>query len=167
MGTTLAPPTKNTYLCELNIKNVKKENAMKLQDILAISGEPGLYQYIASSRNGVIAESLVTGARKNFSGTHARVSSLAEISIFTEDEDVTLSQVLSDLYAHTKGEQTISHKASEGELRELFGVVIPGYDRERFHLSDMRKVAQWFNILVAAGMTDFSIEEPEAAEEEE
>ena len=140
---------------------------MKLQDILAISGEPGLYQYIASSRNGVIAESLVTGARKNFSGTHARVSSLAEISIFTEDEDVTLSQVLSDLYAHTNGEQTISHKASEGELRELFGVVIPGYDRERFHLSDMRKVAQWFNILVAAGMTDFSIEEPEAAEEEE
>ena len=46
-------------------------------------------------------------------------------------------------------------------------MVIPGYDRERFHLSDMRKVAQWFNILVAAGMTDFSIEEPEVAEEEE
>ena len=138
---------------------------MKLQDILTISGEPGLYQYIASSRNGIIAESLITGARKNFSGTHARVSSLAEISIFTEDEDVTLSQVLTDLYAHTKGEQTISHKASEKELRELFEVVIPGYDRERFHLSDMRKVAQWFNLMVGAGMTDFSIEE--IAEEEQ
>lgn len=138
---------------------------MKLQDILTISGEPGLYQYIASSRNGIIAESLITGARKNFSGTHARVSSLAEISIFTEDEDVTLSQVLTDLYAHTKGEQTISHKASEKELRELFEVVIPGYDRERFHLSDMRKVAQWFNLMVSAGMTDFSIEE--IAEEEQ
>ena len=138
---------------------------MKLQDILTISGEPGLYQYIASSRNGIIAESLITGARKNFSGTHARVSSLAEISIFTEDEDVTLSQVLTDLYAHTTGEQTISHKASEKELRELFEVVIPGYDRERFHLSDMRKVAQWFNLMVSAGMTDFSIEE--IAEEEQ
>ena len=138
---------------------------MKLQDILTISGEPGLYQYIASSRNGIIAESLITGARKNFSGTHARVSSLAEISIFTEDEDVTLSQVLTDLYAHTKGEQTISHKASEKELRALFEVVIPGYDRERFHLSDMRKVAQWFNLMVSAGMTDFSIEE--IAEEEQ
>ena len=138
---------------------------MKLQDILTISGEPGLYQYIASSRNGIIAESLLTGARKNFSGTHARVSSLAEISIFTEDEDVTLSQVLTDLYAHTKGEQTISHKASEKELRALFEVVIPGYDRERFHLSDMRKVAQWFNLMVGAGMTDFSIEE--IAEEEQ
>ncbi|MBR4851870.1 MAG: DUF5606 domain-containing protein [Tidjanibacter sp.] len=139
---------------------------MKLQDILTISGEPGLYQYIASSRNGIIAESLITGARKNFSGTHARVSSLAEISIFTEDEDVTLSQVLTDLYAHTKGEQTISHKASEKELRELFEVVIPGYDRERFHLSDMRKVAQWFNLMVSAGMTDFSIEEIVEEEQE-
>lgn len=140
---------------------------MKLQDILAISGEPGLYKYVASSRNGIIAESLVNGNRKAFSGTHSRVSSLAEISIFTEDEDVTLSKVLTDLYAHTNGEQTISHKAPEAEMRELFGVVIPGYDRERFHLSDMRKVAQWFNILIAAGMTDFSIEEPEQAEQTE
>lgn len=133
---------------------------MKLRDILAISGEPGLYLYIAGSRNGVIAQSLVDGKRKNFSGTHSRVSSLAEISIFTEDEDVALSQVLTDLYTHTEGAQTLSHKASEAELRSLFDEVLPTYDRERFHLSDMRKLVQWFNIMVAAGMTDFSIEEP-------
>ena len=140
---------------------------MKLRDILAISGEPGLYNYIAGSRNGVIAESLVDGKRKNFSGTHSRVSSLAEISIFTEDDDVALAEVLTSLYAHTKGEQTLSHKASEVELRSLFDEVLPNYDRERFHLSDMRKLVQWFNILVKAGMTDFSLEEPEeeAAEE--
>ena len=140
---------------------------MKLRDILAISGEPGLYNYIAGSRNGVIAESLVDGKRKNFSGTHSRVSSLAEISIFTEDEDVALADVLTSLYAHTKGEQTLSHKASEAELRSLFDEALPTYDRERFHLSDMRKLVQWFNILVKAGMTDFSIEEPEEATEEE
>ncbi len=138
---------------------------MKLRDILAISGEPGLYNYIAGSRNGVIAESLVDGKRKNFSGTHSRVSSLAEISIFTEDDDVALAEVLTSLYAHTKGEQTLSHKASEVELRSLFDEVLPNYDRERFHLSDMRKLVQWFNILVKAGMTDFSIEEQESAEE--
>ncbi len=137
---------------------------MKLRDILAISGEPGLYNYIAGSRNGVIAESLVDGKRKNFSGTHSRVSSLAEISIFTEDEDVALADVLTSLYAHTKGEQTLSHKASEAELRSLFDEALPTYDRERFHLSDMRKLVQWFNILVKAGMTDFSIEEPESEE---
>lgn len=140
---------------------------MKLRDILAISGEPGLYNYIASSRNGVIAESLVDGKRKNFSGTHSRVSSLAEISIFTEDEDVALAEVLTSLFAHTKGEQTLSHKASEAELRALFDEVLPTYDRERFHLSDMRKLVQWFNLLVKAGMTDFSIEEPEEEEAEE
>ena len=140
---------------------------MKLRDILAISGEPGLYNYIASSRNGVIAESLVDGKRKNFSGTHSRVSSLAEISIFTEDEDVALAEVLTSLFEHTKGEQTLSHKASEAELRSLFDEVLPTYDRERFHLSDMRKLVQWFNLLVKAGMTDFSIEEPEEPEAEE
>ena len=138
---------------------------MKLRDILAISGEPGLYNYIAGSRNGVIAESLVDGKRKNFSGTHSRVSSLAEISIFTEDDDVALAEVLTSLFAHTKGEQTLSHKASEVELRSLFDEVLPNYDRERFHLSDMRKLVQWFNILVKAGMTDFSIEEQESTEE--
>ena len=140
---------------------------MKLRDILAISGEPGLYNYIAGSRNGVIAESLVDGKRKNFSGTHSRVSSLAEISIFTEDDDVALAEVLTSLFAHTKGEQTLSHKASEVELRSLFDEVLPNYDRERFHLSDMRKLVQWFNILVKAGMTDFSIEEPESEENAE
>ena len=139
---------------------------MKIQDILAITGEPGLYNYIAGSRNGVIAESLVDGKRKNFSGTHSRVSSLAEISIFTEDEDVALADVLASLYKYTEGKETISHKASEVELRSLFDEVLPTYDRERFHLSDMRKVCQWFNILVKAGMTDFSLEEPEEATEE-
>ena len=141
---------------------------MKIQDILAITGEPGLYLYIAGSRNGVIAQSLVDGKRKNFSGTHSRVSSLAEISIFTDDEDVALAEVFTKLYAHTEGQQTISHKAGEVEMRSLFDEVLPTYDRERFHLSDMRKVCQWFNILIGAGMTDFSIEEPaveEGAEE--
>ena len=140
---------------------------MKIKDILAISGEPGLYQYIAGSRNGVIAESLVDGKRKNFSGTHSRVSSLAEISIFTDEEDVALAEVFTKLCEHTSGEKTLSHKDSETAIRSLFDEVLPTYDRERFHLSDMRKVCQWFNILVGAGMTDFSIEEPEAEAEAE
>ena len=138
---------------------------MKIKDILAISGEPGLYQYIAGSRNGVIAESLVDGKRKNFSGTQSRVSSLAEISIFTDDEDVALAEVFTKLFEHTSGEKTLSHKDSESAIRSLFDEVLPTYDRERFHLSDMRKVAQWFNLLVGAGMSDFSIEEPAAEQE--
>jgi hypothetical protein len=107
----------------------------------------------------------VDGKRKNFSGTHSRVSSLAEISIFTDEEDVALADVFTKIFEHSKGEKTLSHKASEVELRSLFDEVLPTYDRERFHLSDMRKVCQWFNILVGAGMTDFSIEEPAAEEE--
>lgn len=139
---------------------------MKIKDILVISGEPGLYHYIAGSRNGVIAENIVDGKRKNFSGTHSRVSSLAEISIFTDEEDVALADVFTKIFEHTSGEKTLSHKDSEVAIRSLFDEVLPTYDRERFHLSDMRKVCQWFNLLVGAGVTDFSIEEPEAAEEE-
>ncbi len=132
---------------------------MKLKDILAISGEPGLFLYIAGSRNGVIVESIVDHRRKNASGTTSKISSLAEISIFTDDDDVSLSQVLTTLYSLSEGKPTISAKATEAELRALFDKVIPHYDRDRFHLSDMKKVVTWYNTLVGAGMTDFSIEE--------
>jgi hypothetical protein len=80
---------------------------------------------------------------------------------------VALAEVFTKLFEHTSGEKTLSHKDSESAIRSLFDEVLPTYDRERFHLSDMRKVCQWFNILVGAGMTDFSIEEPEAEAEAE
>ncbi len=129
---------------------------MELKDILAISGQPGLYKYVAQSARGVIVESLLDGRRSNASAT-SRVSTLTEISMFTEDEDVALAEVFTNIYKYTDGKETISHKESNDKIVEAFAAVLPTYDRDRVHVSDMKKCFAWYNILVKAGMTSFEL----------
>ncbi len=137
---------------------------MELKDILAISGQPGLFRYIAQSRNGVIVESLLDGKRSNASAS-SRVSALTEISMFTEGEDIPLAEVFTKMYAYTGGKAAISHKESNDRLKEFFGAVITDYDRERVHVSDIKKAVSWFNLLVKAGFTEFKLPDEEVAEE--
>ena len=73
---------------------------MELKEILAISGQPGLYKYVAQSKNGVIVESLLDGRRMN-AAANAKVSALTEISMFTEGDDIALADVFTRIYAHT------------------------------------------------------------------
>ena len=133
---------------------------MELKDILAISGQPGLYRYVAQSHTGVIVESLLDNKRSNVSAT-SRVSALTEISMFTEGEDIALADVFTKMYAYTGGKQAISHKESNDRLKEFFGAVLPDYDKERVHVSDIKKAISWFNILVEAGFTEFTLPEEE------
>lgn len=134
--------------------------------MLAISGQPGLYRYIARSSNGVIVESLADGKRMNASGM-SKISALAEIAIYTESEEMPLWEVFEKLYAYTGGKSAIDPKSDSALLKKTFGEVLPDYDRERVHVSDMKKVFAWFNLLVAAGMTDFRIEKEEEQPAEE
>ena len=138
---------------------------MEFKDILAISGMPGLYKYVAQSTRGIIVESLEDGRRTNASAT-ARVSALAEISMFTEGEDIALAEVFTRMYNHTGGQQGLSHKESADKLKAYFGEVLPEYDRERVHVSDIKKALSWFNILVGAGMTEFTLPAEEEQTEE-
>ncbi len=137
---------------------------MELKDILAISGQPGLYKYVAQSARGVIVESLLDGRRSNASAT-SRVSTLTEISMFTEEEDVALAEVFTNIYKLTEGKETISHKESNDKIVEAFAAALPNYDRDRVHVSDMKKCFAWFNILVKAGFTTFELPK-DAAEAE-
>lgn len=131
---------------------------MELKDILAISGQPGLYRFIAQSRNGFIVESLIDGKRMNASSS-SRISALTEISMYTEGEDIPLAEVFTKMYAYTEGKQGPSTKESNDRLKEFFGVVITDYDRERVHDSDIKKAIAWFNLLVGAGFTEFKLPE--------
>jgi len=131
---------------------------------LAISGQPGLYKYVAQSMRGVIVESLIDGKRMNVS-SNARVSALTEISMFTEGEDIALADVFTNIWNYTEGKEAVSHKESSNKIIEEFGNVLPDYDRERVHVSDMKKCFAWYNILVKAGFTEFKL--PETAEGEE
>lgn len=138
---------------------------MELREIMAISGQPGLYKYIAQSRNGVIVESLIDGKRMNASST-SRVSTLTEISMFTEGEDIALAEVFTKMYAATGGKTALSAKESPEKLKAFFAEVLPDYDRERVHVSDIKKAVSWFNLLVEAGFTEFKLPDEEPAAEE-
>ena len=138
---------------------------MEFKDILAISGMPGLYKYVAQSTRGIIVESLEDGRRMNASAT-SRVSALAEISMFTEGEDIALADVFTRMYAHTEGKEGMSHKESADKMKAYFGEVLPEYDRERVHVSDMKKCFAWYNTLVKAGFTEFKLPSYEEQTEE-
>ena len=134
---------------------------MELKEILAISGQPGLYRYVAQSVRGVIVESLTDGRRMNASA-QSKVSALTEISMFTEGDDIPLAEVFSKIYAFTNGKEAISPKESPDKLKAAFAEVLPEYDRERVHVSDIKKCFAWYNTLVQAGFTEFKLPTDEA-----
>lgn len=132
-----------------------------LAKILTVSGQRGLFQYIAQARNGVIAESLKDKKRVIFDAK-SRITTLADIAIYTQTEELKLSEVFLALQKTLEGAQAPSSKSSDAELRELFSKAIPDYDADRFYVSHMRKVVDWYNELLEYASLDFAIPEDEA-----
>ncbi|MCP9201078.1 DUF5606 domain-containing protein [Gramella sp. GC03-9] len=131
---------------------------MGLDKILAISGKPGLYELTAQTRGGFIAKSLLDGKKMAVNMRH-NVSILSEIAIYTYTEEVPLGEVFEKMKEKENGGQALSHKASKNDLEAYFSDVLPEYDEDRVYGSDIKKVIQWYNILIEYGMTDFSKEE--------
>lgn len=130
-----------------------------LKSILSISGKPGLYKLISHSKNMLIVESLVDGKRFP-SHQRDRVISLGDIAMYTETDEVPLRDVLNRLKEMEKGERCkVDPKADPATLREFFATVLPEYDRDRVYPSDIKKLIQWYNLLVASGNDDFSAAE--------
>jgi hypothetical protein len=119
---------------------------MKLKDFLSISGEHGLFKFIAQGRNAIIVEHLETGRRSTAHGS-AKVSSLEDISIFTETEDLPLSKVFDKIFEKENGGPAPDAKSDNNTLKDYFTSVLPDYDKERVYVSDIRKVIMWYNIL--------------------
>lgn len=129
-----------------------------LQQILSITGEPGLFRYVSQARNGMIAESFLTGRRSVF-GPHAKVSSLSDISIYTEDGETPLRDVLVSMKNILGDGNAPDPKSDSKILKEFFAKALPGYDEDRFYPSHMKKVVAWYNLLKQYASLDF--EEPE------
>ena len=130
------------------------------QTILAISGKPGLYKLVSRAKNSLIVEALDdTHKRIPAFGTD-RITSLADIAMFTETEDVPLMKVLASLRDLEKGKVTSLNykKATPQELHDYFTKVLPEWDQERVHNSDIKKLLQWYDILINAGISDFEEE---------
>ena len=136
---------------------------MILKDILAISGEPGLFKFIAQGKNAIIVEHLETKKRSSAYGS-AKVSSLEDIAIFTDKEDMPLGKVFDLIYEKTNGSTAIDSKTDADKLRSWFEEILPEYSKDKVYTSDIKKVAQWYNIL--HNLKLLVKEEPEKAVDE-
>jgi len=131
-----------------------------LKNILAITGKPGLFKLVNHGNNMLIVESLLDGKRMPTYGRD-KIISLADISMFTMDEDLPLSEVLTRLgkKENLKAASIDAKKADNDALRTYFETFVPNYDADRVYPSDIRKLILWYNILIHAGITDFTVEE--------
>lgn len=139
---------------------------MVLKDILAISGEPGLFKFIAQGKNAIIVEHVETGKRSS-AFSSAKVSSLEDISVFTESEDLPLGKVFDRIYEKESGGPAIDSKSDSDKLREYFGEIVPDYAKERVYLSDIKKIILWYNLLHQKNMLLKEEPEKEEVKEEE
>ena len=127
---------------------------MEFNKIIAVSGKSGLFKVISQSKSAIIVAGLGDDKRAAISATQ-NVSLLENIAIYTYEEDIPLLKVLKAMFEKTEGKEAISHKESGKKLEAFFAEVLPDYDAERVYTSNIKKVVQWFNLLVNSGM-DFS-----------
>ena len=138
-----------------------------LKTIFSVSGKTGLYKMISQGKNLLIVESL-TDKKRIPAYTRDKVLSLGDIAIYTNAEEAPLYKVLNSI-KEKENIQKISidvSKATSEELRAYFAEVLPEFDRERVYPTDIRRLMNWYNLLLDADITEFEPEEEETVEEE-
>lgn len=137
---------------------------MDLSKIMSVSGKSGLFLSIGQTKNGLIVESLTD--KKRFPVyVSDKVSALEDISVFTSDKDVPLKDVLKKIFEKENGGQCIDAKSDDAKLKAYFTEILPGYDKERVYVSDMRKMFAWYNLLQSLDMLKFEEEKKEEVQE--
>ena len=136
------------------------------QTILAISGKPGLYKLVSRGKNNLIVEALDSTHKRMPAFATDRITSLGDIAMFTETDDVPLMDVLENMKQLESGKKASidEKKASGKELRDYFTKVLPEWDQDRVQNSHIKKHISWYNILIEAGITDFKDAEEETTE---
>lgn len=139
-----------------------------LRTILSVSGKPGLYKLISQGKNMLILETLDATKKRVPAYGHEKVISLGDIAMYTDAEEIALSEVLESVKTKENAQvASIDYKkASAEKLHAYMAEVLPTYDRDRVHTSDIKKLIQWYNILVNNGITEFVVAEEEGAVEE-
>ncbi|QIG88970.1 DUF5606 domain-containing protein [Chryseobacterium sp. POL2] len=123
---------------------------MQLEKIISISGKPGLYKLVSQLRNGFIVEDISTKKKASISNS-SQVSLLDNIAMFTFDKEVPLFEVFENIAKKYDYKPTINHKSKSEELKAFMEESLPNYDTERVYESDIKKLAQWYNLLQKAG----------------
>ena len=131
---------------------------MKISDVLAISGKPGLFKILASSPKNLVVESMIDGKRSSIPGS-LRVSSLSDITMYTTNADVPLRDILKSMFDKNKGKPALSHNAAPQEVKDFIDSVVNDLDHGRVYASDLRKLVQWYNLLISQKALPFEVEE--------
>jgi hypothetical protein len=139
---------------------------MSLEKILAISGKPGLYELKVQTRSGFLAESLADGKKLNV-GLQNNVSLLSEISVYTYEGEKPLGEILKAIATKEDNKEAISHKEDKAKLEAYFGEVVPDYDTDRVYASDIKKIINWYNMLIAKGLISKDMEIKQRGQEQE
>lgn len=136
------------------------------ETILSIAGKPGLFRLVAQGRGNLIVETIDEAKRRLPAGARDRVTSLNDVSMYTNDEDKPLMEIFEAIKAKTGGKpvEITLGKATRNELFDFLGEVLPDYDGDRIYPGDVKKLIQWYNILIGAGYTEF-VEAEDATEE--
>ncbi|MDQ3191710.1 MAG: DUF5606 domain-containing protein [Bacteroidota bacterium] len=139
---------------------------MELSEYISVSGQGGLFKIIAKANNGLIVESLIEKKRLQVHASQ-KVSALQDISIFTNNDDMPLSEVFTKIFEKEKGGPAIDAKSDPDKIKKYFDTVLPEYDADRVYVSDMKKVISWYNLLQAEGLITPVVEEKSEVEETE
>lgn len=137
-----------------------------LSKILSISGLGGLYSYLSQAKSGAIVENIET-KKRSCVALNNKISSLEDISIYTDGGEVKLADVLLRMKEHLGDEPAPSHKSDPQVLKALFEKVLPDYDRDRFYVSHMKKVVDWYNLIAKCASFDFGKEDEGTPQEGE
>jgi hypothetical protein len=121
-----------------------------LSKIISISGESGLFRVLSQTKTGMIVEDVATKAKKPAFSTQ-KISSLEDISMFTNTDDKPLSEIMHNIYTKEKGAACISHKEDDKKIEAYFSEILNDYDKDRVYVSNMKKLFQWYNILQSSG----------------
>ena len=135
---------------------------MNLEGIMSVSGKPGLFRVISKKKTGLVVESIEDGKKLNVFALD-KVSALEDISIYTYEEDIPLAEVYTKLYELEGGKASINHKEDSNKLKAKMLEFMDDYDQDRVYVSDLKKLFQWYNLLISADL--LKAEETESKED--
>lgn len=139
---------------------------MNLEKLMAVSGLPGIYKVVATRSNGIIIEDLDDQSRRFIPARGRNFSPLETISIYTDDDTTELKTLFQSMLDHEATHPVPAEEAPADEMKAYFEVVLPNYDRERVHQSDIKKAIKWFMFLKERDLLKSEPVEETAAEEE-
>ena len=142
-------------------------NESNLDKVLTIAGKPGLFRMVAQTRSGVIATSL-TDQKKIVTNLGQQINVLSEIRVFGLKDEMPLSDIFERMFQLEKGQSArVKPKASKDELESYFFEVFQDYDEDRVYSSDIKKIIQWYNLLLDSNELKFKLQKEEKSSDTE